>query len=175
MVKSDAAQEIIESVLIEREFETMGDQMKKALILSAIVALGACVGGLIGQETPKPYSYTLSTKEGVAVCTFTGISFDKVWAATTKNFLLTNWKTTQSDKASGTITALSPNTSGLWYDSNVIDISLMVEEKDGIVTMTTKVRLYQGSGKAVRTRNRAETTLFENVAGLLYGPSATKR
>jgi hypothetical protein len=147
--------------------------MKRICSLGTIVFV--LVGGvLLGQETQKPYSYTLSTKESVAVCAFTGVSYDAVWTATTKNFLLTGWKTTQSDKASGTITALSPNTSGLGYDSNVVDISLMVEEKDGLVIMTTNVGLYRGSGKAVRTRNRAETTLFENVAKLLYTPSATK-
>jgi hypothetical protein len=65
--------------------------LKKALILLAVVVLCACAGGLFGQETHRPYSYTF--KGGV--CVFTGVTFDQVWAAMKKAF------TTQDIKGGG--------------------------------------------------------------------------
>ena len=85
--------------------------MKKASILFAIVALGACAGGLFGQETQKPYTYTFD--KGVGEYVFTGVSLDQVWAAAVKALMQDKFNIVSSDRIMGTMIAEQTPYAGL--------------------------------------------------------------
>ena len=130
--------------------------MKKASILFAVVALGACAGGLFGQETQKPYTYTFD--KGVGECIFTGVSLDQVWSAAVKTLMGDRFRIVSSEKQSGTI--IAEKKTFMAYG-----LTLFFEQKGKDVCVTASV---QGTIEEEFTRT-VETEFFDHMAELLYG------
>jgi len=152
--------------------------MNKALILFAIIALGACAGGLFGQETKKPYSYTFdgaysvengkSTQgkplENILVlrgnCTFMAVSFDQVWAAIIKALTLDKFKIqfTMPKKDWGLIVAASD-----------FHFSIRVEVKGQDISVVSSLSHGPGEkSEGIEADQKAHKKLFDKMAEILY-------
>jgi hypothetical protein len=130
--------------------------MKKASILFVVIVLGTCAGGIFGQETQKPYTYTFD--KGVGECIFTGVSLDQVWSAAVKTLMQDKFKIVLSDKQSGNITAERRPMAAANYD-----LALFFD-----VCITASVAGLQGI-RDKKAEHKMEKKFFDKVVELLYG------
>jgi len=138
--------------------------MKKASILFAVAALAACTGGLFGQETQKPFTYTFD--KGVGTCTFTGVSLDQVWSAAVKALMGDKFKIVSSEKQSGNLAAERRP-----FASTNYGLQLFFEQRGQDICITSSVYLLQGVGgiSDKTASHKMEKKFFDNVVELLYG------
>jgi len=143
--------------------------MKKSSILFALVTLGACVGGLFGQETQKPYSYTFDN--GIGECIFTGVSLDQVWSIAVKVLMQNKFRIASAEKPAGTIRA--EKRPGMSWN---YDLSLYFEQREEDVYITASVLPTEKNQRdplksmgAKKAGYKEEKKFFDKVAELLYG------
>jgi hypothetical protein len=146
--------------------------MKKASILFAIVALGACIGGLLGQDTQKPYSYKF--KGGQGDCVFTGVTLDQVWAALVKAFMTQDmthrgsWNGRAVDPDRPSITMTGAWLSGHGFTTIEWRIEILVEQRDAQVGVYCTVGITNGLANN-KQKAKIGSIFFDKVAELLYG------
>ena len=140
--------------------------MKKASILFAIVALGACTCGLFGQGTQKS-GYPFKVGNKVATAMFAEKTYDEVWVATLKALFALDYRLAATEKDAGIIGAEKGKYSA---GSMVLDNGVIVGRKS-VQTMTIMIEV-QGDRVAVSLKsqkNKVCSAFYDKLAELLYG------
>jgi uncharacterized lipoprotein len=149
--------------------------MKKASVLFAVVALGACVGGLFGQEIRKPgYPFKLGKKFATAM--FAEKNFDEVWVATIRALVVLDYTLTVTEKDAGIISAgkgATSKTKGMMLGTGFF-VGKQKPIKKNLMTVMIET---QGDKVAVSMKlqkNKICAAFFDKVAELLYGKTEKK-
>ena len=148
--------------------------MKKALILIAVVMLGACAGWLFGQEAKKA-GYPFEIGEKFATAMFAEKNFDEVWVATAKALVALDYTLTVAAKDAGIISAgkgATSKTTGIEIDGFYTGKQKPIEKN--LMTVMIEVR---GDKVAVSMKLQKKNicaAFFDKVAELLYGPVEKK-
>lgn len=137
--------------------------------LTALVALGIlCAAFLFSQRSQKSYTYTFTN--GIGDCTFTGVSFDAVWAALVKAFM------TQDAKGKDVWHGLpvvpnrpSNSMTGVWAGNNTLvkpgcSLQILVEQRSQGIGVYCAV-----ADNAEGNEEKIEEAFYDKVAELLYG------
>lgn len=141
--------------------------MNKALILITVMALGECAGGLLGQETQKPYSYTFEESDGkyAGKCVFSGVTFDQAWDAAVKALEHLNYKTLNEAKQMKQIYTLKRAPDVFAFGPG---INLIFEEREGGIGIRAWSLKGEDQPEEKEAARRARE-FYDSMVEILYG------